>query len=151
MLQNILGFCFCGNDDEVERTLNLKITMTKRKWIVYLVRCADGSLYCGVTNDLKKRLDAHNRGKGAKYTKSRGPVAVVGTSSEMSKSDAMKLEYRVKKKQANRKLSELTKNEENLIPLRIEKRLKGLHKEIQALGKKLEELMDEILVKNQKL
>ena len=127
----------------------MKITMTKRKWIVYLVRCADGSLYCGVTNDLEKRLGAHNKGRGAKYTRSRGPVELAGTSSEMSKSDAMKLEYRVKKKQANRKLSELTKNEGHLIELKIEKRLQALHKEIKALGKKLEKLMDALIVKNQ--
>ena len=112
--------------------------MTKKKWIVYLVLCADGSLYCGVTNDLEKRLDAHNRGKGAKYTRSRGPVAVVGTSSEMSKSDAMKLECRVKKKRANRKVVELAINEDHLIELRIEKKLKALQKEIKALGTKLE-------------
>ena len=103
-----------------------------------MVRCADGSLYCGVTNNLKKRLDAHNKGRGAKYTRSRGPVELAGTSSEMSKSDALKLEYQVKKKSANMKLFELTKNEENLIPLRIEKRLKALHKEIKALGTKID-------------
>ena len=37
-------------------------------WVCYLLRCADGTLYCGVTNDLNKRLSAHNTGEGAKYT-----------------------------------------------------------------------------------
>ena len=67
------------------------------KWIVYLLQCSDGSLYCGVTNNMGKRLAAHNAGIGAKYTKSRIPVKLICTSSEMSKSDAFKLEYRVKR------------------------------------------------------
>ena len=46
-------------------------------WWVYLVRCADGTLYCGVTNNLDRRLAAHNSGRGAKYTRSRRPVALV--------------------------------------------------------------------------
>ena len=48
--------------------------MNKKEWVVYLVRCADESLYCGITNDIERRLVAHNSGKGAKYTKSRMPV-----------------------------------------------------------------------------
>ena len=44
------------------------------KAYVYILRCADGTLYCGWTNDLAARLDAHNSGKGAKYTRGRGPV-----------------------------------------------------------------------------
>ena len=43
----------------------------------YLVRCADGSLYCGWTNHLEQRIQAHNEGRGAKYTKSRRPVSLV--------------------------------------------------------------------------
>jgi putative endonuclease len=45
-------------------------------WVCYLLRCADGSLYCGITNDLDKRLATHNAGEGAKYTRSRLPVAL---------------------------------------------------------------------------
>ena len=67
------------------------------KWLVYLLRCADGSLYCGVTNNIERRLAAHNSGNGAKYTRSRVPVELVCSSPEMSKSDAFKLEYRVKR------------------------------------------------------
>jgi len=43
-------------------------------WQVYLVRCADDSLYCGITNDITGRIEKHNAGKGAKYTQSRLPV-----------------------------------------------------------------------------
>lgn len=76
-------------------------------WLVYLLRCVDGSLYCGITNDLEKRLEAHNLGKGARYTRSRRPVELAGISLKMTRSDALKLEYRVKKVSADRKLSEL--------------------------------------------
>jgi putative endonuclease len=84
--------------------------MTKQKWIVYLVQCSDKSLYCGITSDLQKRLEAHNSGKGAKYTRSRRPVTLVGTSPEMTKSDALKLEYRVKQVPSNKKEFELERN-----------------------------------------
>jgi len=43
-------------------------------WYVYLLECSDSSLYCGITNDLEKRIATHNSGKGAKYTKVRLPV-----------------------------------------------------------------------------
>ena len=82
--------------------------MADNQWVVYLVRCSDGSLYCGVTNDLDKRLEAHNAGTGAKYTKSRRPVKLVGTSQAMSKSDAFKLEYNVKRLPAQEKVLFLT-------------------------------------------
>lgn len=51
--------------------------MDLRCYTVYLLRCADGTLYAGITNDLERRLAAHNAGKGAKYTRGRGPVALV--------------------------------------------------------------------------
>lgn len=51
--------------------------MAARAYTVYLLRCADGSLYAGITNDLLRRLAAHNAGKGAKYTRARLPVALV--------------------------------------------------------------------------
>ena len=81
--------------------------MNKKEWVVYLVRCADESLCCGITNDIERRLVAHNSGKGAKYTKSRIPVEMAGISSKMTKSEALKLEHRIKKTPANRKHIEL--------------------------------------------
>jgi len=85
--------------------------MNENKWIVYLLRCSDESLYCGITKDLKNRLIAHNSGRGAKYTRSRRPVESVGASSAMTKSDACKLEYRVKHVPAGRKYDELIANQ----------------------------------------
>ena len=63
---------------------------------VYLLRCADGSLYCGWTNDLERRLAAHNSGKGAKFTRSRRPVELVYCEECESKSAAMKREWQIK-------------------------------------------------------
>ena len=67
-------------------------------WHVYMVRCSDGTLYAGITNDLKKRIEAHNSGKdGARYTRSRRPVKLVYSEQVESKSAAAKLEYQIKK------------------------------------------------------
>ena len=78
------------------------------EWRVYLVRCADNSLYCGITNDLDSRLKDHNSGQGAKYTRSRRPVVLAGVSPKMTKSEALKLEYRVKQLPADKKISKLS-------------------------------------------
>ena len=67
-------------------------------WFVYMVRCSDGTLYTGITNDLEKRIRAHNSGKdGARYTRSRRPVKLVYSEEAGSKSNAAKLEYKIKK------------------------------------------------------
>ena len=62
----------------------------------YLVRCADGSLYCGWTNRLEERVRAHNEGKGAKYTKSRRPVELVYYEAFATKEEAMRREAAIK-------------------------------------------------------
>jgi putative endonuclease len=66
-------------------------------WHVYILRCRDGSLYTGCTNDLDARLAAHNTGKGAKYTASRRPVRVVYTEPVDSKPAAMRREIQIKR------------------------------------------------------
>ncbi|MEG0812621.1 MAG: GIY-YIG nuclease family protein [Clostridium sp.] len=63
----------------------------------YVLRCADNSLYCGWTNHLEERIKAHNTGKGAKYTKGRGPVILVYFESYETKEEAMKREVAIKK------------------------------------------------------
>lgn len=63
----------------------------------YLVRCSDNSLYAGWTNDIEKRLKAHNDGTGAKYTKSRRPVTLAYFETFETKSEAMKREAALKK------------------------------------------------------
>jgi putative endonuclease len=63
----------------------------------YIVKCSDQTYYTGYTNDLEKRLSAHNAGKGAKYTKNRLPVEIVYFEEYEEKSEAMKREYAIKK------------------------------------------------------
>lgn len=63
---------------------------------VYIVRCADGSLYTGLARDPDERLQVHNAGKGAKYTASRRPVALVYVERCESRGDALKREYQIK-------------------------------------------------------
>ena len=62
----------------------------------YILRCADGTLYTGWTNDIEKRLAAHNAGKGAKYTKPRLPVELVYYEVHGTKEEAMSREYEIK-------------------------------------------------------
>lgn len=68
----------------------------KSKWVCYLLRCADGTLYCGITNDLDKRLAAHNAGEGAKYTRGRTPVELVYCECCATRSAALKREMAIK-------------------------------------------------------
>ena len=63
----------------------------------YLLECADKTLYCGWTNDLEKRLHAHNAGLGAKYTKSRRPVTLIYYEEFQTKQEAMQREYAIKR------------------------------------------------------
>lgn len=65
-------------------------------WYVYLARCSDNSLYCGVTNNLEKRENTHNSGKGAKYTRSRLPIKFVWWEASATKGDALRKEHRIK-------------------------------------------------------
>lgn len=75
----------------------------------YILRCGDGTLYCGWTNDLEKRLSAHNAGLGAKYTKSRRPVKLVYSESFETKEEAMRREYRIKRMSRAEKLALIEK------------------------------------------
>lgn len=66
-------------------------------YYVYLVKCRDHTLYCGYTTDLQRRVDTHNRGDGANYTKSRLPVELVYAEEYETKSEALKRECAIKK------------------------------------------------------
>jgi putative endonuclease len=113
--------------------------MSDKTWVVYLVRCSDNSLYCGISNDLKIRLIEHNSGRGARYTRSRRPVELVGISPEMTKSEALKLEYRIKQLPADRKVAELTGKESGMTISK--KDLQALNKDVKALGNKIDKLL----------
>lgn len=67
-----------------------------KTWYVYILRCSDGTLYTGSTDDVTRRVAVHNSGKGAKYTRSRTPVEVVYTEKCETYSAALKREYAIK-------------------------------------------------------
>ena len=75
----------------------------------YIVECADGSLYCGWTNDLEKRIMDHNAGKGAKYTKTRLPVKLVYHETFDTKEEAMSREWHIKQLRREQKLELIAK------------------------------------------
>ena len=74
----------------------------------YLLRCADGTLYCGWTDSLEKRLAAHNSGKASKYTRSRLPVKLVYFETFETKQEAMSREARIKRLSRREKLALLS-------------------------------------------
>lgn len=76
----------------------------------YIVECSDGTLYTGWTNDLTKRLEAHNAGKGAKYTRPRRPVLLVYHESFQTKEEAMRREYEIKHYTRKRKQKLIKEN-----------------------------------------
>jgi putative endonuclease len=71
--------------------------MRKRSWSVYMVQCADGSLYTGVSPDVVSRVAAHNAGRGARYTRSRRPVRLVFLRQVGPKPRAMSIEWHLKR------------------------------------------------------
>ncbi len=79
-------------------------------WYVYMVRCEDGTLYTGATNDLQKRLAAHNTGRGARYTRSRRPVSLVYSRRVRDRSRALSAEARLKQLSRVEKQSLIAKN-----------------------------------------
>lgn len=74
-------------------------------WYVYILRCGDGTLYTGITDDVKRRFDAHCAGKGAKYTRGRGPLELAYTEGVEDKSAALKREHAIKCMKREEKLT----------------------------------------------
>ncbi len=74
----------------------LTVPAVAERWFAYFVRCADDSLYAGVTNDLERRVRAHNSGSGARYTRSRRPVTLVWKKRVPDRSRALRLEASLK-------------------------------------------------------
>ncbi|MFC1837718.1 GIY-YIG nuclease family protein [Thermodesulfobacteriota bacterium] len=78
-------------------------------WLVYMIRCSDGTLYTGITKDIEKRIEAHNSGKnGARYTRSRRPVTLVYAEQVESKSTAARLEHQIKRLSRSKKEKMIT-------------------------------------------
>lgn len=78
--------------------------MTPAAW-VYLLRCSDGTLYCGWTTDRDARLAAHNAGRGARYTRSRLPVEMVWSAPAADRASAQREEARIKRLRRDEKLA----------------------------------------------
>lgn len=81
-------------------------------WYLYILRCGDGSLYTGITTDVEKRFQAHQSGKGAKYTRGRGPLEIVYREECSDHSQALKREIAIKA---------LTRQEKEALLLEVEK------------------------------
>ena len=81
---------------------------------VYILKCKDNTLYTGYTNDLNKRLKAHNEGKGAKYTKARRPCKLVYFEEYENKSEALSREYSIKKLKREDKIKIIKKKKVKL-------------------------------------
>lgn len=80
---------------------------------VYILQCSDGTLYTGWTNDIGKRIRAHNSGKGAKYTRGRGPVKLVYLETFSTKEEAMKREWAIKHMKKERKMELIREREKS--------------------------------------
>lgn len=79
--------------------------MPRNKWTVYILKCADRTLYTGVTTDLERRIAMHQSGKGAKYTRGRGPFKLLFTKTHRTKSAALRHEAAIKKLKRKEKIS----------------------------------------------
>lgn len=76
-----------------------------KRWFIYVLKCSDGSLYTGSTNDINARFAKHSAGKGAKYTRARRPLKLLYSRRFNTKSEALKAEYRMKQLSRSEKLS----------------------------------------------
>ena len=79
-------------------------------WYVYILECKDESLYTGITNDVEKRMEAHRKGVGSKYVRSKGFGRLLYSISVADKSSALKMEYKVKQMERNDKISYFVAN-----------------------------------------
>lgn len=87
--------------------------METNKHYFYVLECADGSYYAGYTNDLQKRLETHNAGKGAKYTRAKGPVEMIYSECFDTKPAAMKAEYAFKQLSKPQKIRYIAEGKED--------------------------------------
>ncbi len=84
------------------------LTENAKPWVLYLLECANGAYYAGITNNLAGRLAAHARGRGAKYTRANPPVRLVGSRSYPDRAQASKAEWKIKQLPRLAKLAFIT-------------------------------------------
>lgn len=85
-----------------------------KNWTVYMLECADGTLYTGITDDMVRRLRAHNEGRGAKYTRGRGPLKLRYLESVPDKSTALKREHALKQLRRSEKMAIIQEKEREI-------------------------------------
>ena len=83
-------------------------------WTVYILECGDGTLYTGITDDLMRRLKAHREGRGAKYTRGRGPLTLRYREETADKGTALKREYAIKRLSRPEKLAMIWEKEKKI-------------------------------------
>ena len=93
-------------------------------WWVYVLLCRDGTLYCGITTDKDRRLRQHNAGTGARYTRVRTPVTLEGSWSVLTRSEALKAEYALKRLTRAQKVAKLSELKKTSKPTRRSRRKK---------------------------
>lgn len=81
-------------------------------WFLYLIECRDGSYYAGITTDVEARFQAHAAGKGARYTRARPPVRILGMRAYADRAAASRAEWRIKRLPRERKLAWLEQGED---------------------------------------
>jgi len=88
------------------------ITKVIPPWFVYMLQCSDGTYYTGITNNIQRRFIEHNesKNKGAKYTRTRRPLKIVYTTVFLTRSEASKEEYRIKRLTRAQKIELINKN-----------------------------------------
>lgn len=101
--------------------MSLVVIEVYKMYYVYMLGCGDGSVYTGMTNDVKKRIGAHKDGEGAKYTRGRGPFKLFSLWEMKTKSQACKVEYFIKRHSKKKKILFYT-DEEYFIKLIYEKK-----------------------------
>lgn len=83
----------------------------EKQWVVYILECRDGTLYTGITDDLPRRLKAHNSGKGAKYTRGRGPVTLRHQEICRDHGEALRREIAIKRLSRGEKMKLIGQND----------------------------------------
>jgi putative endonuclease len=89
--------------------VNREVRALERKWFVYILNCADGTLYTGITNDLDRRIKAHNAGTASKYTRVRRPVSIVYSEEVETKGNALRRELQIKRLTRSEKMAIIMK------------------------------------------
>jgi putative endonuclease len=86
-----------SKDSIIQLWNTLSYAILNSQWYVYILECGDGSYYTGITTDVYARLEVHKSGKGARYTRGRGPLVLIYVETLVNRSEALKREYAIKK------------------------------------------------------